>query len=386
MIRSLARSLVRFFAACVLFVLVLCAVEVGIRYSRLKGAMRSVETAGGKLPEFVRPHETRFLDVAPLLDANVQIGQDQYVSIKTNEFGLRGESITVPKPAGTYRILCLGGTGLFGIQTDQTQTVPAQLQVLFLDAGHHHVEVLNSACPNAGPLINYLRLRQSLLVLEPDLVIYTLNLHDSAFDAQVLGGLIFDSLGRPAFAQHPQFTGMKSSTLSQISQEFATADWILGRSGAAVGIKPTSTLNSSLPTEYETTIRALREIDRLLAANGCRLIVSILPISEEEKTGGDPEAILATELLKPQTNDVATRELVIHRPLELSNLPPNQDNDQRPKFGMTPLETQTYTLSIATFLATKFGEILEDQPQTNATTPSTDFRSATKDPLEELSR
>ena len=63
-------------------------------------------------------------------------GPNSYAT-RINSLGMRGEEMTLEKPPGVYRILCLGGSMTYGTGTSESQhSYPAQLQT-----------VLNSVAP-----------------------------------------------------------------------------------------------------------------------------------------------------------------------------------------------------------------------------------------------
>ncbi len=201
MIRSILRTFGRFLAAVVLFGLILCAVEVGFRWNRFDSTMKVSSSNSGELVhQIVKPSPTTFLEVTPLLETEMPVSLTEQTVLQTSEFGTRGKELTVPKPPGVFRVLCLGGSGLFGLGVREEETVTAQLHSLFAENGLKHVEFVNAGCPGSGPLTNYLRLRQRFLALQPDLVVLCLRPEELELDLDVRGGLTLDEQGNPVFA------------------------------------------------------------------------------------------------------------------------------------------------------------------------------------------
>ncbi len=69
--------------------------------------------------------------------------------IDINSMGFRGPEIMVPKPAGTFRVWCVGGSTTFDIFASSNETTwPARLQALLRErAGTGRVEVINAGIP-----------------------------------------------------------------------------------------------------------------------------------------------------------------------------------------------------------------------------------------------
>ena len=90
-----------------------------------------------------------------------------------NALGYRGEELALEKPAGTYRILVLGGSTTYetGV-SEHTQTFTAQLQRILRDrAGAPPLEVINAGCPSWNSWESLVDLEFRGLELEPDLVV-----------------------------------------------------------------------------------------------------------------------------------------------------------------------------------------------------------------------
>jgi lysophospholipase L1-like esterase len=88
-----------------------------------------------------------------------------------NAQGYRGEEIAVPKPAGTYRILILGGSTTYDTNVqNQRATTCAVLQDM-LREHHPEVEVVNAGCGGWTSWESMIDLELRGLSLSPDLVI-----------------------------------------------------------------------------------------------------------------------------------------------------------------------------------------------------------------------
>lgn len=100
--------------------------------------------------------------------------------ITTNSLGLRDRERSVPKPAGTFRVLCIGGSTT-EMGRDFDSTYPALLEKQL--AGRYpgkNIEVINAGCSGAMTLDHFARM-PLYLRLEPDLVIGYLGVNDLIF-------------------------------------------------------------------------------------------------------------------------------------------------------------------------------------------------------------
>jgi lysophospholipase L1-like esterase len=92
--------------------------------------------------------------------------------LTTSDSGYRGRDVRTPKPAGTYRILGLGDSYLFGqgVADDETYLarLPGLLRVAWPDRS---IEAVNLAVPGFNTVMEVEMLRERAAVLEPDLIL-----------------------------------------------------------------------------------------------------------------------------------------------------------------------------------------------------------------------
>ncbi|CAK9072614.1 Sigma-70 family RNA polymerase sigma factor [Durusdinium trenchii] len=214
-----------------LLAMTVCAVEIGLRVQRVRSGLET----GALSPEavsqqVVEPSRSTFLDVKPLARVLLRDQQQAERFVETNEWGCRNPSLTVPKPNGVYRVLCLGGSETFAPEFDVASTFVAQSESLLGSQTELKVEVINAGCPQAGPLVHLLRLRHRLAGLQPDLIVVVMTPEQLQNDARVRPVLRLDDTGHAAYAIHPQLDPGRASAGRTICQEFVVFQELAKRS------------------------------------------------------------------------------------------------------------------------------------------------------------
>lgn len=109
--------------------------------------------------------------------------------------GFRGPETTRAKPAGTYRIVCLGGSTVYDTEIAADEdTFVAQLQAI-LRAEHPEVEVLNGGVGGYTSFETLIDLALRILEVEPDLVVLYQNSNDVHTRVVPPGAYRFDNTG-----------------------------------------------------------------------------------------------------------------------------------------------------------------------------------------------
>lgn len=352
MIRSLLRSCGRFLTAVLLLALLLCAFEVWMRWERVQ----STEESRGQtsLDDVVVPSRTTWRNVVPLLKLQMPLADRTSTPLLTNEFGMRGPAIVVPKPSAVYRVLCLGGAGVFGLGLRSEETLPEQLQLLFAQHQLAHVEFWNAGCPKSGPLVNYLRLRQQLLATQPDMILYCLHPSELAFDLDVRGGVSIDQTGRPMFASHPAAINSSADSVGTFCQEFATLDFLYGQLVSTLPAQSPPSLSSSAAESPD--LESLIALHALCMESDIRLIVSLIP----EATPHPQASTIVDQLGESLAQSGVSAQQVVHWPHDLHQ--PEIDRTRlfdHTSGQLTPYGNAVYARTIANFIAEQVPEILE---------------------------
>ena len=118
----------------------------------------------------------RYLKFANRRNSRHEIGG---VAVQTNSLGLRGREPAVPKPAGSYRILALGDSTVFGFGVAAASTFSNLLeQKLNRRLASPRVEVINAGVPGYSLFNTWSYLQREGIALEPDLLIVETNFND----------------------------------------------------------------------------------------------------------------------------------------------------------------------------------------------------------------
>jgi lysophospholipase L1-like esterase len=96
-----------------------------------------------------------------------------------NSLGYRGKSFPLAKPAGEFRIVCLGGSTTYGVTVDDyREAYPEQLFRNLLNAGITNCRVINSGVPGWTSWETLINFEFRVLDLEPDMVIVHHGIND----------------------------------------------------------------------------------------------------------------------------------------------------------------------------------------------------------------
>lgn len=114
------------------------------------------------------PHP--YLSYAPKSGWSSAEGQQK--TAEHNDLGFRGPEVHQPKPEGTFRVLCLGGSSTYGNGPSSNEaTYPARLQHHLRRAGTSSAEVINLGAPGWTTTESLINLCLRGAELEPDLVL-----------------------------------------------------------------------------------------------------------------------------------------------------------------------------------------------------------------------
>jgi len=163
--------------------ILLSVVSTGLMLFLIEMVLRVTEVVPAHTLEYVSPEQWNSTP-GPLLPG--QSFTDRFkmglpYKISVGNIGFRGPDITIQKPAGTYRILCLGDSYTFGAYVNDDQTWPFQLETrLREESPDHPVQVINAGISGFTIVDELGFLKEHGLDLKPDAVVLAFVLNDLA--------------------------------------------------------------------------------------------------------------------------------------------------------------------------------------------------------------
>ena len=120
-------------------------------------------------PQFYLKDKNLFWKFRP----NQTIQSDFFVEgvYQINSYGLRDVEFSREKPAGTFRVMCLGNSCTFGWRVKSDETYPKQLEKLLnTDLDYKKYEVINAGVTGYSSFQGKRFLREQILKYKPDLI------------------------------------------------------------------------------------------------------------------------------------------------------------------------------------------------------------------------
>ncbi|HUG93282.1 MAG TPA: SGNH/GDSL hydrolase family protein [Planctomycetaceae bacterium] len=203
MVRIRLAWIKHFLSAVVLLVLLAGALELGLRLVDPSQPGSPSARPGDDpltMPCWLMHHRLR-----PMAKLSVPSpDRDSNVEVRTNSFSLRGPEPAVPKPAGVYRIVCLGDETVLAPEIDEQRTFCRRLEELLQPHTRFRLEVINAGVPGYCPLLSSLQARHAVFALQPDVIVLHVDMSDIADDHQYRRFLQTDETGAPVACPHPE--------------------------------------------------------------------------------------------------------------------------------------------------------------------------------------
>ncbi len=315
---SLSRWMERLGFLVTFLILIVFTIEVGVR---VVGFIRP-QVLGKLQPDLKEIFEQAPMEAHPYM---AYAGKPGYHSPEGapkqkshNEWGFRGPSVTLKKPAGVYRIVCLGGSSTYGHgPSSDANTWPGRLQHYLNDpnlAKHGlKVEVLNGGLSGWSTFESTANLAFRMISFEPDLVIvyHTINdmrcaLYDPPLPPEkrrFLAPTIDNRHWRdtwPRVVQPPGEALLEHSMTYLVMRSLFT-NYTAGvdalNTWAIVDYDPKAKdlyLRDHIPdTGFDSFARNLRSIHAIAAANGAQVIFASQANDDGDIKAGSAQAQLA---------------------------------------------------------------------------------------------
>ncbi|MBX3436676.1 MAG: hypothetical protein KF861_04235 [Planctomycetaceae bacterium] len=220
--RPLVRTLKHVTLAVALIVAGLCVTEVGLRLHHLQGMLKG----GLAAPAcgLSRPCSITYQQL-PFGYRGTHRSRETGTEIEfwTNSLGLRGPEVSVPKPAGHYRVVCLGDDATLAPDIADDATFCRMLETILQPGFDGPVEVVNAGMPGHCPLLNLAWARARLMGLQPDLVILCCDVSDVEDDRRCRPLAKFDSSGNLLCVENPSAKERPKDWVSAVEGEFLLA-------------------------------------------------------------------------------------------------------------------------------------------------------------------
>jgi hypothetical protein len=155
---------------------------------RIEPGMPLIGVKQGPITSFAYRPDTSFWSVYdPAGDVRGYFGSDGRIEYRINGSGFRGPEITIAKPPGVYRIVCLGDSFTFGEGVREEDTYAAQLQKR-LDGAvpGQYTQVINAGVQGHGTVdeLNWLRIGPAQFA--PNVVTLGFCLNDATPNAETM--------------------------------------------------------------------------------------------------------------------------------------------------------------------------------------------------------
>lgn len=274
--RSFGQGIKHLLLAVIWLAALVCITEVALRAHRWhKAAYPRPGDASADLAAAVIPSAETYQQLRPLLNS---LKDPERVDFRTNAFGLRGPEVQIPKPAGVFRVICLGDDTTIARDLSEVETYCERLRVHLQARTQLQVEVINAGLPGGCPLTGLLLLRHRLLGLQPDLVLQHVDPTDVDDDRLVRPFTYMDEQGMPLAAVHPSCRQTAAPTLASLSREFLLFDWARGRVvnewNAAAADSGDDWDDVELEMAAEQSLSPLTALKSLVGGAYCEVIVT----------------------------------------------------------------------------------------------------------------
>ena len=372
--RSLVRGVKHLCGAVLILAGLICAAEVGLRgYTwHQEHNQKNAVGAANDLTSHVIPSSETYQQLRPLANIRLSTAGGREVLLQTNSFGLRGPEPHQPKPAGTFRVVCLGDERTIAAEAPLDETYCARLQERLQSRTNLRVEVINAGLPGGCPLTELILLSHRLIGLQPDLVLVHLDATDISDDRLIRPFTFVDDAERPVAAIHPRLRGSRTSPLLSLSQEFRLVD--LARRQLAstweqrTAAADTSWNESDRSVHIEQALQPLNDLKHLAGGAYSELVVSTIsdPLADHSAQVAESAEVRpvahANNQSAPSVTDYATANQLLY--VDASPYLPNGGVPRGQ--GLTPEEHDLYAAVLAAFIVQNIPGVWSEAETTHA--------------------
>jgi len=188
-------------------------------------AFRATTSTGPVQPQpIVVPSPVMHHQLAPLQAVQLREREgDANVEFRTNSLGLSSDEISVPKPEGTFRIVCIGDETVLAANVPRERSFPQQIAVRLQPFTRSKLEVINAAVPGFSPVLMALQTRHQLVGLQPDLIVAHFDVSDPAENRRFLRLTDLATDDTPLSCVHPLLAS--APKIKSACEHFLCVNW-----------------------------------------------------------------------------------------------------------------------------------------------------------------
>lgn len=140
-------------------------------------------------PRLFEPDADLLYSLRPSLDTSyfrspITLGAPETYTVTTNQMGLRNPEVPLAKPAGVFRIACLGDSSTFGYNLSDTDAYPRVLERMLNETHPGRFQVINFGHAGYTSRQGLEQLRRRVLPYQPDAVIMAFGSNDLSWQMQ----------------------------------------------------------------------------------------------------------------------------------------------------------------------------------------------------------
>ena len=205
---------------------------------------------------------------------------------RTNSFGLRGAEVVVPKPPGTFRIVCLGDETVLAEHIPEQLTFCIRLQELLQTQSQSPIEVINAGVPDFCSMLSYLQVKQQLLALQPDVLIAHWDVSDLEDHGRYRRLTEVAADESPLACVHPSL--LATPKIKPLCEHFLCVNWLKQRLGGWLieqGDESSSPVDreaaSNDPRVLMMSLQPVDQLSQLAEAANCRVVLAVHPLLDQ---------------------------------------------------------------------------------------------------------